>query len=147
MSTKIFFILIFILSFSVHAEITVKTIDFLSQVDVQVNAAGPLLVKADAKRNRIILANTLTSSISIISGQTHSVLNIPLESRTLQHLKSSAMTFREQNCNIYLIGTNNFHIITPKTKSSKSINTNVQFESIAVDEETGNVFIEKPAAF
>ncbi len=124
-----------------NAGITVQTVDFLDVPGVTINAAGPLLVQMDDERNRLVVANTLSSSISIIDCGTHTVTNIPLDGRVLQHLKSECMTLNRKNGNIYLIGTRCFHIITPRNGKSKTIPTRVQFESIAVDEETGNVFI------
>ena len=125
----------------VYAGISVKTVDFLKAAGLTVNAAGPLLVQMDSVRNRIILANTLTSSISIIDGKTHTVNNIPIKGRIFQHLKSEAMMINKRTGEIYLIGTKCFHIILPDKNISKTIKTKVQFESIAVDENTSNVFI------
>lgn len=141
MFRKIAFVLLCCLAVSVRAEISVTTVDFLEEIGVEVNAAGPLLVQVDAERNRIIVANTLSSSVSVIDGETHKVTNIPIEGRALQHLKAEAMTLNRRTGDIYLIGAKSIHIIYPGTKSAKSISTEVQFESIAVDELTGNVFI------
>lgn len=141
MVKKLFTILILSLPISAGAEGSVKTVDFLPQVGVEVNAAGPLLVQADPDRNRIFVANTLSSSVSIIDGETHSVVNIPIGGRALQHLKSEAMTLNRRTGDIYLVDTKAFHIVSPETKSSKTIKTDVQFESIGVDETSGNVFI------
>jgi hypothetical protein len=48
--------------------VSVTTVDFLEAAGLRFNGAGPLLVKMDAFRNRLIVANTLSSSISIING-------------------------------------------------------------------------------
>jgi YVTN family beta-propeller protein len=142
MMQKIFILaLIVLLPVTVHAEVSVKTVDFLQHTGVAVNAAGPLWVQTDVERNRIIVANTLTSSLTIIDGETHAVSNIPMPGRALQHLKAEAMTYGKQSGNIYLIGTKSFHIISPGTKKSETVQTNVQFESITVDEAGGNVFV------
>ena len=125
----------------VYAGISVKTIDFLKTAGMTINAGGPLLIQTDSVRNRIILANTLTSSISIIDGQTHAVSNIPINGRIFQHLKSEAMTINKRTGEIYVIGRKCFHIVSPDKNISKTIKTKVQFESIAVDENTGNVFV------
>ncbi len=141
MLKRISLALILLFPVLVRGEVSVKTIDFLEHPGVTVNAAGPLWVQTDAERNRIIVANTLTSSFSIIDGETHAVSNIPLPGRALQHLKSEAMIYGRQSGTVYLIGTKCFHIISPDTKRSESIRTDVQFESIAVDEKSGNVFV------
>ncbi|HUV37085.1 MAG TPA: hypothetical protein VMX58_09135 [Patescibacteria group bacterium] len=126
---------------NVHAEISVTTVDLIGAAGLSVNAAGPLLVQVDESRNRLIVANTLTSSISIVDCGTHAVHNIPLEGRALQHLKSEAMTVRRRTGGIYLIGARCLFTVDPGRGTAKTIPTDVQFESVAVDEKTGNVFI------
>ena len=74
----------------------VTTVDFLEVAGVDVNAAGPVLVKLDQARNRLVVANTLTSSLSLIDCGTQSVTNIPLGSRAFQHLKAEAMTINSR---------------------------------------------------
>jgi len=130
-----------LMSLSVRAEYRIKAVNFLNQISVDVNAAGPLLVRMDIPRNRIIIANTLSSSLSVIDGQTHAVVNIPISGRALQHLKSEAMTISQKTGRVYLVGVKNFHIIDPETKTARSLPTTVQFESITIDDNTGNVFI------
>ncbi|MGD1047766.1 MAG: hypothetical protein ABR899_03300 [Candidatus Krumholzibacteriaceae bacterium] len=121
--------------------VSVTTVDFLKAANLQVNAAGPLLVKMDEFRNRLVVANTLSSSVSIIDCRDNSVVNIPVEGRALQHLKGEALTFRRKTGDVYLIGVRCFSIVSPEARTSKTIPTAVQFESIAVDEETGNAFL------
>ena len=136
-------IFIFVLLFALPAwgEVTVKTVDFLPAAGIELNAAGPLWVLADPDRNRVVAANTLSSSLSIIDCASHTAVNIPLSGRSLQHLKAEAMTIRHQTGEVYLIGTNCFHIINPAKGSAITFSTDVQFESITVDEITGNAFI------
>ena len=55
----------------------VTTVDFLEVPGVDVNAAGPVLVRMDEARNRLIIANTLTSSLSVFDCGTKT-----LQSRT-----------------------------------------------------------------
>ncbi len=126
---------------NIHAEVSVTTVDLLGDAGMSVNAAGPILVRIDEARNRLIVANTLTSSLSIVDCGTHAVHNIPLEGRGLQHLKSEAMTLRRRTGEIYLIGARCLFIVDPEHDAAKTIKTDAQFESVAVDEETGNVFI------
>ncbi len=123
------------------AEVKVTTVDLLAGQGLTVNGAGPLLVMTDVDRNRVIAPCTLSSSISIIDGATHEVTNIPLETRAIQHLKAEAMTLRRSTGEIYLLGTGRFHIVSPDEASAVSVETGSQFESIAVDEATGNVFL------
>ncbi len=61
----------------VFAAVTVRKVDFLAAAGLKVNGAGPLLVRMDAERNRLVVANTLTSSVSIIDCESRSVCNIP----------------------------------------------------------------------
>lgn len=119
----------------------VTTIDFLPLLGLEVNAAGPVLVMADAGRNRIVAANTLSSSMSIIDGGTHEVTNIPLTGRALQHLKAESMTISKKTGDVYLVGTRTLHIVSPASGEARSIDTGAQLESLAVDEATGNVFV------
>jgi len=126
---------------SAKPPVSVTTVDFLKDAGLAVNGAGPLLMKLDAFRNRLLVANTLSSSISIIDCGNNSVQNIALEGRALQHLKSEALAFRRKTGDVYLIGARCFSIVFPESKTSKTIPTGAQFESIAVDEETGNAFI------
>lgn len=135
---------IFCLIFStlnLYAEYQVKTVKFTSKLGMIFNSAGPLLVSCDEARDRVIVANTLSSSLSIIDGKTHVVNNIPIGGRILQHLKADALTINKKNGFIYLIGIKKFFIIDPANDASSTVETEYQFESIAVDENTGNVFL------
>ena len=123
------------------ADVRVTKVDFLDGIGVDVNAAGPVFVQMDHARRRLIAANTLTSSISLIDCTTRAVTNIPLGGRALQHLKSEAMAIRRTNGEIYLLGTNCLHIVFPNEGTARMIPTGNQFESVAVDEATGNAFI------
>lgn len=119
----------------------VTEVDFLRSAGVEINAAGPLFVAVDAARNRIIAANTLTSSISIIDAASGAVSNIALEGRTLQHLKAEALTFRRATGDIYVIGTKCVTFVSVETGAATTLPTGVQFESITVDEANGNAFL------
>jgi len=123
------------------AGVSVRTVDFLAGQRLSVNAAGPVLVRMDEARNRLIVANTLTSSISIIDCGTRAVENIPLGGRALQHLKSESLTFDARTGDIYFIGAKCFFVVHPDKKTAETIPTGVQFESVAVDETTGNAFL------
>lgn len=142
---KISFVLLIsfllISSFNLKAQYRVTMFDFLEAVGLKHNAAGPFLIKTDTSRNRVITANTLTSNITIIDGATDFVTNIPIESRGYQHLKTEAMAISRNTGKVYLIGRNSFSIIDPETQQSETFHTEKQFESICVDEKTGNVFI------
>ena len=125
----------------VSAGFSVTEIDFLEKSGLQFNGAGPLLMQVDEARNRLVTANTLSSSVSVIDCETGDVVNIPIAGRAFQHLKSEALTISAATGRIYLIGQNCFYIVDPDTRSSRQITTGAQFESIAVDEKSGNVFI------
>lgn len=120
---------------------SVTAVDFLKDMGLSVNAAGPLLVQMDVERNRLIVANTLSSSITVIDCSTHKVSNIPIAGRGLQHLKSEAMTISRRTGDVCLIGANSVHIVSPESKTSRTVHTDLQFESIAVHDGTGNVFL------
>jgi len=134
-------LLLSLLTVAVTADVRVTTVDLLADQGLTVNGAGPLLVMTDEGRNRVIAPCTLSSSISIIDGATHTVTNIPLETRAIQHLKAEAMTLRRSTGEIYLLGTKRLQIVSPDKGEALSVETGSQFESIAVDERTGNVFL------
>jgi YVTN family beta-propeller protein len=123
------------------ADYSVTEVDFLEKSGLQFNGAGPLLIQVDEARNRLVTANTLSSSVSVIDCATGEVVNIPIAGRAFQHLKSEALTISAATGHIYLIGQNCFYIVDPDERSSRQITTGAQFESIAVDEKSGNVFI------
>jgi DNA-binding beta-propeller fold protein YncE len=123
------------------AQPAVTTVDFIENLGTSVNAAGPVLVQLDAARNRLIAANTLTSSLSVIDCSTGAVTNIPLGGRAFQHLKSEAMTINRATGGVCLIGDGRIFVVDVEAGTARTIKTDVQFESIAVDEETGNVFV------
>jgi DNA-binding beta-propeller fold protein YncE len=124
-----------------NADYHVKTVDFLSQFNLKVNAAGPLMVKTDIERNRIILVNTNTSSISLIDGNNYSVTNIPIKTRIPQYLKMEAMTIDQSSGNIYVIGNKSLHIVFPDQQTAVTIDTDEQYEMVAVNEKNGDAFL------
>ena len=123
------------------SELTVKSVDLLRPLNLNVNAAGPVLVQVDTLRHRLVVANTLSSSITLNDLHTWQVVNIPLAGRALQHLKAESMSIDARSGAIALIGDHAFHLVDPVSQSAKSLLTDVQFESIAWDEPTGNVFL------
>jgi DNA-binding beta-propeller fold protein YncE len=116
---------------------TVRTVDFLSNLHLSVNGAGPLLVKADPDRNRVILVHTLTSSVSIIDGATHQVANIPLSGRVPQYFKAEALTLNRRLGTVFVLGNHCLHVVDPGRASAKTIPTTEQYESVAVEESSG----------
>jgi YVTN family beta-propeller protein len=135
------FLLLMAFAIPASADSSVTEINFLEISGLEFNGAGPLLMQVDVARNRLVTVNTLSSSVSVIDCTTGIVVNIPVAGRALQHLKSEALTINATTGHIYVIGKNCFHIVDPDTKSSTSVPTDVQFESIAVDHNSGNVFI------
>jgi len=123
------------------AEYTVETIDLLAPLGIDVNAAGPVLVRMDVERGRLIAANTLSSSLSVIDCATRAVRNIPLGGRAFQHLKSESMTIDLRTGDVFLIGRKRLFIVSPDAGTAVSIPTDAQYESVAVDGRTGNVFL------
>ncbi|UCH84684.1 MAG: hypothetical protein JSW50_03040 [Candidatus Latescibacterota bacterium] len=123
-----------------HADYSSQTIDFLEVPDVDINAAGPLLVQMDVERNRLIVANTLSSSLTLIDCSTHAITNIPMRGRALQHLKSESMAINQRTGDVCLIGANCLFAVDVTTKTANTIATDVQFESVAIDDNTGHAF-------
>jgi len=54
----------------------VRTVDLLKARGFSVNAAGPLLVRADPPRGRIVMANTVTASLTLVDEASHRVENV-----------------------------------------------------------------------
>ncbi|GAB4367389.1 MAG: hypothetical protein Kow0042_07970 [Calditrichia bacterium] len=116
-------------------------VDFLQSLDLSVNAAGPLWVKTDTARNRVILINTYTSSVTLIAGESHKVENIPIKKRIPQYLKAVAFILNEKTGDIYVIGQNSVHVVFPEKWESVYLPTEKQFEMIAVDPGSGRAFL------
>ncbi len=119
----------------------VQTVDFLALKGLKTNGAGPLLTMADNSRNRVVLVNTNTSSVSIIEGPDHKVRNIPIKTRVPQYLKAEAAIIDGNTGNIYIIGTRSLHIVFPEDGSSKTVDTGQQYEMVAVNEANGDAFL------
>jgi hypothetical protein len=135
------FLLLMGLAAWASGDYSVTEIDFLEKSGLEFNGAGPLLMQVDEARNRLVTVNTLSSSVSVIDCATGEVVNIPIAGRALQHLKSESLTISAATGHIYLIGRNCLHIVDPNERSSRHVPTGVQFESIAVEEKSGNIFI------
>jgi len=132
----------FLLCFSsTYAAYNVKTVDFLGQQGLKINAAGPLIVKPDPARNRLFLVNTNTSSVSIIDAKTYRVSNIPVKTRVPQYLKMEAVAIDTRTGNLYTIGTHCLHIVIPPDETSVTVDTGEQYEMVSVDENTGDAFL------
>lgn len=125
----------------VFAQVSVKTVDFLETRGLTVNGAGPLLIRMDEARNRLVVANTLSSSVTVIDCDTKIADNIPVGGRALQHLKNESLTLNERTGDVYLIGARCFSVIHPDKRTAETVPTDVQFESVAVEGETGNAFL------
>ena len=122
------------------AEIEVTRIDMLAAESFDVNAAGPVLVRMDAPRGRIVAANANSSSLSIVDCATGAVTNIPIGGRALQHLKDEALAIDPETGTIALLGPRCFYVVSAGGDAER-VETPVQFESIAVHGGTGSVFV------
>lgn len=130
-----------IATFGAGPEIRASKIDFLPRAHLSTNGAGPHLLALDTLRNRLFAANTLSSSVSIIGCSTREVEVIPTGGRSLQHLKSEALAIRSTTGELYLIGDKCFSVVDPDRRQAQTLPTKVQFESVAVDETSGNAFL------
>jgi DNA-binding beta-propeller fold protein YncE len=123
------------------ADLKVTEVDLLSTLGLNVNAAGPALLKTDVERNRVVVANTLSSSLSLIDGKTDAVRNIPIGKRALQHLKAEALAIRARTGTVYLAAEHALVVVDPDSGAVVTLPTAVQYEAVAVDEATGNAFL------
>lgn len=119
----------------------VKTVDFLSGMGLEVNGAGPLLVRMDHQRQRVVLVNTNTSSVSLIAGSSHKVSNIPIETRIPQYVKEEALAIDPASGNIYIVGNRCLHVVKPETGASVMIPTKDQYEMVAVNPGNGDAYL------
>jgi DNA-binding beta-propeller fold protein YncE len=126
---------------TLRAAYEVRKVDLLAAAGMKVNGAGPLLVRMDAERNRLVLANTLTSSVTLIDCRSRAVRNVPIRSRVPQYLKSEALTIDARSGNVYLIGDRTLEVVFPDAGSSRSFPTGKQYEMVAVDEASGTAFL------
>jgi DNA-binding beta-propeller fold protein YncE len=129
------------LPYLVFAGGAVVEVDFLKPPGLKVNGAGPILVRADPARDRVILANTYTSSISLIDGRSRAVENIPIQNRIPQYLKDEALAIDGKMGNLYVIGEKSLQVVFPAEKRCLSFPTGKQMEMVAVDEKTGDAVL------
>ncbi|MEE4312311.1 MAG: hypothetical protein V2J62_10640 [candidate division KSB1 bacterium] len=136
-------ILLILLSFSgsANADVTVKRVDFLESLDLAFNAAGPLFVHMDHQRNRLVVANTLSSSLTVIECENNSVKNFPVGGRALQHLKIESMAINSKTGDVCLVGPNCFYVASIETGVFQMCKTDRQFESVCFDENRGHVYL------
>ena len=141
MKNLLFVFLIFTVISTSYGQHKVIKINFLDSQNLKYNAAGPVLTRCDAGRNRIITANANTSSVSVIDCESNRITNIPVDGRAIQHLKDESFTIDSKTGNAYLIGKKCLYVVFPENETSKTFYTDKQFEMAAVDENTGNAFL------
>jgi len=142
MNVKTMAVLLILLAMSGFArcEVPVKVIDLLKIQGLEVNGAGPLLVREDPPRQRVVLINTYTSSVSLIDLRDYTVRNIPLADRVPQYVKDEALLLDGRSGNIYVVGDHSVHIIFPDRGTARTFACEKQVDTVAVDEATGRAF-------
>lgn len=120
--------------------VRVQEVDLLADTGLSVNAAGPLLVRADPVRHRMVAANTLTSTITLVDTRSGEVRNLYTGHRALQHLKAEALAVQAASGTVYLAADHAFVVVEPDTGRLDAVPTDAQLEAVAVDEATGNAF-------
>ena len=141
MRRKIIWIVLVGLCECMSAAYAVKRVDFLAASGLRINGAGPLLLKLDMERDRLAMANTLTSALTLVSGAGHRVSNIPIGGRIPQFLKTEALAIDSRTGNIYVIGDKALHVVFPDSGNSRSFATRKQYEMVAIDENSGNAYM------
>jgi DNA-binding beta-propeller fold protein YncE len=119
----------------------VKKVDLLAPLGLTVNAAGPLLVRMDEARQRLVVANTLTSSLTLIDCRDRSLRNVAIGSRVPQYLKAEALAIDGRSGYVHVIGDRALEVVDPELGKARSFATGRQFEMVAVDEATGDAFL------
>jgi len=120
---------------------TAREVNLLSLMGLRWNGAGPLLVRTDPPRNRVILVQTLTSSVTLVEGDLEQVRNVPTGSRVPQYLKEEALALNERTGEIYLVGDHCILLVRPDGEETLTMATPCQFEAVAVDPATGRAFL------
>jgi YVTN family beta-propeller protein len=141
MKNRLSLFILVIVTCSFYLQAKVITIDLLKHLGVTDNGIGPVLIKSDDKNGRLLVANTLSSTISIIDANTDAIRNIPFDTRAFQHLKNEALTFNNKTGAVALIGTMSFSVVEDDWKFPATFSTEYQFESIAFDDDTRNIFL------
>lgn len=141
MRRHLFLYMMILATVNLAGDLHIRTVDFLKTQGLQINAAGPVLIRADTSHRRLIVANTLTSSISLINAADFSVTNVPIGGRALQHLKAEALDIHPQSGAIALVGDHAFHLVDPVKQTCQNVTTEKQFESICWDAVSGNVYL------
>ena len=135
------FILLAILPAVLPAQKLVKEINLSAGSAFIHNSAGPVILKSDDARLRIVAANTLSSNITILHTRSGAVVNIPVSGRALQHLKSASMAISKRTGFVYLCGIKKLIVVNPDNGQAESYDTEYQFESVAVDPSSGNALL------
>jgi DNA-binding beta-propeller fold protein YncE len=130
-----------LLALSLLPAVPVRKVDLLAPLGLGVNAAGPLLVQLDAARDRLVVANTLSSSVTLIDLRDRSLRNIPVATRVPQHLKAEALAIDGRSGNVYVVGDHALEVVFPGSGRSRSFPTRKQFDMVAVDEASGDAFL------
>ena len=118
-----------------------REVNLLSLMGLRFNGAGPLLVKADPPRNRVVLAETLTSSVTLVEGRLDRVRNIPTGRRIPQYLKDEALAVDPRTGDVYLVGDHCLIVVDSDRETAAVLETPRQFETVAVDPATGRAFL------
>ncbi len=119
----------------------VTRIDFPASLGLTLNAAGPLLLKADPARGRLLVACTQTASLSVVDVTDGRVRNLALPGRMAHYLKGEAMAVSAASGRVYLAGPDALWVADPQTGSCQAFPLERQYESLAVDEASGNAFL------
>jgi len=119
----------------------IRLVEFPRALGIQINGAGPLLIRADPIRRRVVVVHHLTASVSLIDGEDEGVTGIALDSRIPHYLKSAALALHPHTGAVYVIGERCLHVVTPETGSSRCFPTRDQAEMVAVNAETGAAYL------
>ncbi len=141
MKLKITILGFVLISAALYSAFEVKEINLLKKSGLTYNGLGPLLIRFDGPRNRIVQVNSISSSITLIDDRTGRVINIPVKKRVPQFLKEESMAIDNESGGIYSIADHSLNIVFPKTKTSLNFNTKYQYEMVAVDSKTKNCLL------
>jgi len=130
-----------LVSLPLCGEDEIRCVEFAGKAGISVNGAGPLLVRADPARQRVVVVNHLTASLSLIRGSDDRVTGIPLAGRIPHYLKASALALHPHTGAIYLAGDRCLHVADPDTRTSRCLPIRHQAEMVAINRTSGVAYL------
>jgi hypothetical protein len=99
------------------------------------------VVQFDAQHQRFVVACVNASVLSLIEAGSHKITNIPLPVRMPRRLHFQSVVVDPKTGAIFLAAEKKLVIVEPQSRSSQAIDLPHDFASLAVDRQTGEIFV------